>query len=250
MPGIFRKSVGLQVPDRDGELFLTTIEEMAEHYIEAVREVQPEGPYRLGGWSMGGLVALEMARRLSEQNQRVESLVLIDSVAPAAQQRRLSDTGDAAMALSFAMDLAGIFGVPVPVSSADVEALDTAEEVLALLHERMQAARLVPPDLELSQIMRLFETFRINVRAMDRYSASVFSGRLVLFKAGERLSTKAEAPDLGWCELAASGMEIREVAGNHYSILREPNVEVLAEGLKEVLDAARAPGGAREKFFN
>ena len=41
-------------------------------------------------------------------------------------------------------------------------------------------------------------------------------------------------------------LEIREVEGNHYSILREPNVEVLADGLKEVLDPARAPGGARK----
>ncbi|MCP4659753.1 MAG: non-ribosomal peptide synthetase, partial [bacterium] len=54
---------GLQVPDRGGEFFLTEIGEMAEHYVEAIREVQPEGPYRLGGWSMGGLVAFEMARQ-------------------------------------------------------------------------------------------------------------------------------------------------------------------------------------------
>ncbi len=178
-----------------------------------------------------------MARRLGEQNQRVEHLFLIDSVAPAARERRRSDTGDVALALVFAGDLAGIFGVDVPVSSADVRALETAEEVLVLLHEKMQAAGLVPPDLELSEIMRLFETFRINVRAMDRYSASIYPGRLVLFKAGERLSPKAEAPDLGWGELAAGGLEIREVEGNHYSILREPHVKVLAAGLREVLES-------------
>ncbi|MCP4658832.1 MAG: non-ribosomal peptide synthetase, partial [bacterium] len=237
---------GLQLPDREGELFLTTIGEMAEHYLEAIREVQPEGPYRLGGWSMGGLVAFEMARRLAEQNQRVERLVLIDSMAPVADRGKASDTGDAALALSFARDLAGVFGVPVPVSSADIEALNTAEEVLSLLHEKMQAARLVPPDLELSQVVRLFETFRINVRAMERYRAPAFSGRLVLFKAGERLSKKAEAPDLEWGGLAEGGVEIHEVGGNHYSILREPDVEALADGLKEVLNPARAPGGARK----
>ncbi|MCP4660258.1 MAG: non-ribosomal peptide synthetase, partial [bacterium] len=222
---------GLQVPDREGELLLTTIEEMAEHYVEAVREVQPEGPYRLGGWSMGGTVAFEMARRLAEQDQRVEQLVLIDSRAPAADRGKTSDTGDAALAIVFARDLAGIFGVSLPVASADVEALDTAEEVLHLLHEKMQAAGLVPPGLELPEIVRLFAMFRINVRAMERYSASACSGRLVLFKAGERFSPKAEAPDLGWGELAAGGLEIHEVEGDHYSILREPHVEVLGDCL-------------------
>ncbi|MCP4653941.1 MAG: hypothetical protein GY856_00840, partial [bacterium] len=215
--------------------------EMAEHYVEAVREVQPEGPYRLGGWSMGGLVAFEMARQLAEQNQRVEQLVLIDSMAPSTAPGKASDTGDAALALVFARDLAGIFGVSLPVSPADVEALDTAEEVLAKLHEKMQAARLVPRGLELSEIVRLFAMFRINVRAMERYSASAYSGRLVLFKAGERLSRKSEAPDLGWGELAEGGVEIHEIGGNHYSILRDPHVEVLADCLKEALDPARAP---------
>ncbi len=204
------------------------------------------GPYRLGGWSMGGLIAFEMARQLSEQHQRVERLVLIDSVAPAARQWRPEATGDAELALVFAMDLAGIFGVAVPVSSADIEALNTAEEVLSVLHEKMQAARLVPPDLELSQVVRLFETFRINVRALERYSAPVYPDRLVLFKAVERHTSPAEAPDLGWGELAEGGLEIHEVEGNHYSILREPNVEVLADGLREVLDPARAPGRARK----
>ncbi len=235
---------GLQVPDREGEHFLTTIEEMAEHYVEALLEVQPEGPYRLGGWSMGGLIAFEMARQLSEQHQRVERLVLIDSVAPAARQRRPEATGDAELALGFAMDLAGIFGVAVPVSPADIETFHTAEEVLAFLHEKMQAARLVPPDLGLSEIIRLFATFKINVRAMECYGPPACSGRLVLFKAGERLSQAPEASDLGWGELVGGGLEIREVEGNHYSMLREPHVEVLADGLREVLDAARAPGGA------
>ncbi|MCP4661804.1 MAG: AMP-binding protein [bacterium] len=233
---------GLQVPDRDGELLLTTIEEMAEHYVEAIREVQPEGPYRLGGWSMGGIVALEMARQLCENNHGVDRLVLIDSRAPSTAPDKASDTGDAALAFVFARDLAGIFGVSLPVASEQVEPFDTAEEVLGLLHEKMQAAGLVPPGLELPEIVRLFAMFRINVRAMERYSASAYSGRLVLFKAGERLSKESEAPDLGWSELAEGGLEIHEIGGNHYSILRDPHVEVLADCLAEILDPAWAPG--------
>ncbi|MCP4663173.1 MAG: AMP-binding protein, partial [bacterium] len=237
---------GLQVPDREGELFLTTIEEMAEHYVAAVRELRTQGPYRLGGWSLGGLVALEMARQLSAQNQRVEALVLLDSVAPTARQHRPSETGDAALALAFARDLAGIFGVALPGSSADIETFPTAEEVLETLHETMQAAGLVPPDLELSEIIRLFATFRINVRAMERYKAPVFSGRLVLFKARERLSRESETSDLGWGELAKGGLEIHEVEGNHYSILRDPHVEELADCLKEVLDRPGPDGPPSE----
>ncbi len=211
---------------------------MAEHYVEAMREVQPEGPYRLGGWSMGGVVAFEMARRLAEQNQRVERLVLIDSFAPAAaDDGRASQADDDALALAFARDQAGILGADLPVSSEELKTLDTAEETLSFLVEKMQAARLLPPGLDLSQIGRLFEMFRINIRATERYCVQTCPGRLILFKAGESLSEEPQAPDLGWGGLAAGGLEIHEIGGNHYSILREPHVEALADRLTEVLES-------------
>src|SRR5215218_3483828 len=62
-----------------GELPHARIEEMAADYLAALRAVQPEGPYRLGGWSMGGVVAFEMARRLEAAGEAVELLAVIDS---------------------------------------------------------------------------------------------------------------------------------------------------------------------------
>jgi pimeloyl-ACP methyl ester carboxylesterase len=54
------------------------IERIAAGYIEAMRRVQPTGPYHLGGWSFGGFVAFEMARQLHAAGERVGSLVLLD----------------------------------------------------------------------------------------------------------------------------------------------------------------------------
>ncbi|SMF97504.1 Acyl transferase domain-containing protein [Methylomagnum ishizawai] len=58
------------------------VEDMARDYVAAVRRVQPEGPYRLGGYSGGGVIAYEMARQLQAEGQRVEKLVLLDAYAP------------------------------------------------------------------------------------------------------------------------------------------------------------------------
>ena len=55
------------------------MESLAARHLEAVRSVQPEGPYLLGGWSFGGRVAFEMARQLEAAGQAVEPLVLIDA---------------------------------------------------------------------------------------------------------------------------------------------------------------------------
>ena len=74
---------GLQALGVDGRRRpLSTVEAMASSYLEAIREVQPEGPYFLGGYSGGGVIAFEMTRRLMDQGERVALLVLFDTVSP------------------------------------------------------------------------------------------------------------------------------------------------------------------------
>jgi 3-oxoacyl-(acyl-carrier-protein) synthase/thioesterase domain-containing protein/SAM-dependent methyltransferase/acyl carrier protein len=65
-----------------GEEFDGDIERMASRYVDAIQARQPKGSYLLGGWSFGGLVAYEMARRLREQGGKVDLLVLLDTPAP------------------------------------------------------------------------------------------------------------------------------------------------------------------------
>src|SRR5262249_42542233 len=59
------------------------MEEMAAEYLAALREIQPQGPYHLGGWSVGGLVALEIAQQLVIQGESINLLALLDSSPPA-----------------------------------------------------------------------------------------------------------------------------------------------------------------------
>ena len=66
----------------DGQDPHTRIEDMAAYYIQAMQTVQPTGPYLLGGWSMGGVVAFEMAQQLHAQGQRVALLALLDGRIP------------------------------------------------------------------------------------------------------------------------------------------------------------------------
>ncbi len=65
-----------------GEALLPTVEEMAAHYLEELRAFRPRGPYLLGGSSMGGMIAYEMAQRLAAEGEEVPLLVLIDTFGP------------------------------------------------------------------------------------------------------------------------------------------------------------------------
>ena len=59
------------------------INDIATQYVDLIRrEVQPEGPYLLGGWSMGGMIAVKMAKIMQDQGQKVLHVVLIDSLNP------------------------------------------------------------------------------------------------------------------------------------------------------------------------
>ncbi|HET9803512.1 MAG TPA: alpha/beta fold hydrolase, partial [Candidatus Acidoferrum sp.] len=81
--GVYRPFYALQSPALEGNPLSPdiTIETLARSYLEAVRKAVPKGPYLLGGWSFGGLVAAEMARALRHDGEEVPLLVLLDSYA-------------------------------------------------------------------------------------------------------------------------------------------------------------------------
>ncbi|SUA48132.1 Tyrocidine synthase III [Nocardia africana] len=74
-----RPLYGLQSPALSGEDLPGTVEQWARRYVEAIRSVQPEGPYYLLGWSLGGVLAHAVAVRLQDEGERVELLAVMDS---------------------------------------------------------------------------------------------------------------------------------------------------------------------------
>jgi len=209
---------GLQSPEKP----LDDLREVAALYLDAVQQVQPQGPYRLAGWSMGGVVAFEMARQLNERGEQVELLALIDTVSPVlwAQEPEPDDTG---LVAAFALDLARLSGATVP--DVDLTGLDK-EGALALVLKLGREAGVLAPGVELADLRRLFDRFRANRRALSTYEPHLYEGEAVLFRAHERPAGREEDPALGWTGLVAN-LTVREVPGDHYTILRE-DVEALA----------------------
>ncbi|HEX7956811.1 MAG TPA: thioesterase domain-containing protein, partial [Pyrinomonadaceae bacterium] len=236
---------GLQARGLDGvHAPQTRVEDMAAHYVEAVRTVQPEGPYLLGGWSMGGAVAFEMARQLQEQGQAVALLALLDAPAPTAEDAQRADD-ELALLAAFAQDV----GLPLDRLALSAEDLQLAPRALmAHVLQAAQAADLMPPDVDLAQIELLFAVFKANVLARRGYSPRAHSFPLALLRASEPAGDDAGDESLGWNDLTAGAAEICRVPGDHYSMLREPHVGRLAEELEARLARAHevtAGGGSR-----
>jgi thioesterase domain-containing protein len=217
---------GLQSPDPP----IQDLREMAARYLEALREVQPEGPYRLAGWSMGGVVAYEMARQLAERGERVDLLALIDAASPErwAGEPEPDETERVAL---FASDLARLHGLGIP----DVDLSGLGEDgALELVLDLGRKAGLLPPGVELAELRRLFERFRANRRALSFYEPLPLTG-----DTGEIAIFRAAGHDVsGWSRWVKGRLQVFDLPGDHYTLLRD-EVETLAARLRTLLTLAR-----------
>ncbi|MCP4659505.1 MAG: hypothetical protein GY856_29205 [bacterium] len=227
---------GLQTPDLgQHQARLREIGGMAELYLEAVRAVEPAGPYRLGGWSMGGVVAFEMARQLAAEGEETELLALIDSAVTHSAEGPDEADDEAVILALFAWDLQGLLARPLTLPLEDLRHL-SGDQGLVRLFELARENQLLPPGVDLAQIRDLYDIFANNHRALRRYRAQPYAGKVTLLKARGEASGQRRNPTRGWDELALGGVEVHEISGTHYSILHEPQVQDLAQRIREDLE--------------
>ncbi|HVB55147.1 MAG TPA: amino acid adenylation domain-containing protein [Candidatus Acidoferrales bacterium] len=210
------------------------IEEMAAYYINAIRTVQAEGPYLLGGWSMGGVVAFEMAQQLHAQGQRAALLVLLDTRVPASHE----EFADEDFEVTLLVDFVRYFGLSL--DPHDALARLPKHELLQRVLEHAKRAGLMPSDIEVSHAEPFIELCKADFQATRNYELHHYPGRITLFKAGQELEGIPSDPTLGWREWAAGGVDVHVVPGNHATMVYKPHVEVLAETLRACLDQVQA----------
>jgi thioesterase domain-containing protein/acyl carrier protein len=204
---------GIQSRGVDGDLPpLTSIEAMADAYIEAIRPVQPEGPYYLGGWSMGGIIAFEMAQQLRAQNEDVALVALLDSSNPVYYED--------------------------PAPDDDESILAGFNEALAIVLRQMGAADVSPREIAPVQYERLLEVYKANMRAWRNYVPKPYSSRVTLLRADARSEEINKMIEEGWREVLGDYLTIRPVPGNHYTMMVEPNILALAQELHACLAEA------------
>ncbi|GEJ57773.1 non-ribosomal peptide synthetase [Anaeromyxobacter diazotrophicus] len=219
-----RPFLGLQAPDIEGEgPFDTTIEAMAARYLAAIRARQPSGPYLLGGWSMGVAVAFELAQRLRAAREEVACLALLD------QGPRVP--GD--VPLDDAAYLVDTFGQHVPLVAEHLRRLDPGSQVAHVYAEARRIGWLLPEVTE-AQFARFVRVLRAHTDAFRRYRPAPYPGRITVVRTAAARGTGG----LGWEALAAGGVDVIEVPGDHLTMLDKPHVRALAAALALALEAA------------
>lgn len=222
-----------------------SIEAMAARCAAAIREVQPHGPYNLGGFCFGGVLAYEVARQLGEAGEHTAFLAIIEGSAPPAlhQRRPIYDSGRLAIIRQAA---------PYWLSGNKELGGWRLRERLARLTGRPRSTKpRLQRDAELDNFAD-FDTARpesqlklseINKRAINAYVPRPYAGPVTLFRAravhpGHVLRSKLD-PLRGWGGLAGGGVTVRYVSGTHAGILEKPYASDLAAQLTAALREAQ-----------
>lgn len=221
---------GLQSAGLDGRQNPhTKVEQMAAHYIKVIADLQPKGPYFLGGLSFGGIVAFEMARQLQRQGRQVGCVALFDSWPQSvaddfkiAQRIDLHLTNLRQLSLS---DRLTYFGRMAKTARRKLKS-----RIWKVRHQFYR-------DHQDQLPAALRNIYEINYQASKEYVMQPYSGSVTLFRASDNSALKDEDELFGWDKFATA-VDLYRVPGDHVSMMNEPHVQALAEQLKRCLALA------------
>jgi amino acid adenylation domain-containing protein len=218
------------------------IDEMAAHYIKEIRELQPHGPYSIGGRSLGGIIAYEMACQLSAQGEKVALLALLDSY-PVGYGRLAPD--GKSMRNKFVRSLRR-----VKAHLSNLKGFSLREKFIYLVDK----AQYIPIEMKSSLWRMVFRSYQnlgrdlpdalrdveeFNWLASRNFVPKLYDGKVTLFWASSDLRAKFDLIE-GWQTLARGGMDLHEISGTHLDMIKEPHVTDLAKQLNACLLGAQA----------
>jgi thioesterase domain-containing protein len=217
---------------------LYRIEEMAAHYLKEIRSVQPKGPYHLLGYSFGGTVVLEMAQQLYAAGEKVGLLGMLDTRANTSMGERANGPSTDRLTIDKhgQSRLVGYFHRNMDQKGARawwnffVQDLKERRPRYTTALAAKMCSR-IPASLKYP--------FEINSFAQRNYRKKTFPGKLTLFRASKQEA--GNSPDNGWGPIFLQGIEIHEIPGDHWQVLSEPGIDVLAKSIGECLSRFDEP---------
>lgn len=226
------------------------LDEMVEEYIRCIKLIQPNGPYIIGGYSFGGLVAFQIAKVLSEGGDKVCKLIMLDTF-PSTQEvidRFYSDYDSKYFVLTMGNELCRASGSDVFITYEDIEGISERflpEHVVRLVKERTNNP--MSSDDIYNYIMGAKRVSDYAEEAYKEYEPKKYNGSDVLyFRATKGYIAndnhqKSKGLDLldgydylsPWRKLITNKMEVVDVPSDHYNILERESLEVVCNKLKK-----------------
>lgn len=209
---------------------LTSLEAMAELYLKEIKAIQPEGPYFLGGYCMGGTIAYEMAQQLRAQGDEVALVAMLDTYNFALMEK---NSGARAIYQKLKFHLGNFLKL------RPAEMLDYAREKVRVARDgefkNWIGGVTGKKSTDEGSETREASVQSVNDAACLAYTPKPYAGALTLFKPQVNYDYYPD-PDMGWKELALGGLHHEELPVNPHAMLVEPYVQELAQRIKRIID--------------
>jgi thioesterase domain-containing protein len=223
---------------------------MADHYIDAIRTVQPEGPYLLGGHSAGGVIVYAIAQRLMSEGQEVH-LFILDTATPHYYSGLWAHSdgvqSDAERLIGIATVMEKHLGKELHISCDDLQTLNFDDQLRYFLEKLREGGIALPEgDDGIVMLRGLLNVVQCTHKAIVAYRPQDGpKPPLTLFRAEERMEVPqmsheippigVDDPTWGWSALASVPVQVHIVPGDHITMLTSPHAEILAERLRACL---------------
>ncbi|MCV6638056.1 amino acid adenylation domain-containing protein [Candidatus Albibeggiatoa sp. nov. NOAA] len=240
-----RPFYGLQSIGLDGvSVPLHTIEAIAAHHIEHMKQIQAEGEYYLCGHSAGAYIAFEIARQLEAQGDSVGLLAILDVDASYAYTSHECHKWDeVTWILEMARLFEEVFHTTLGLLRDELLALDSPEQCYLHFKQKLENIYFYPPNTPMEQFMAHLNVFKANMLATTNCDLPQvqLKAKLALFRTEMGVYTDKSAEILqdatwGWQQLAQQPVDVYDVPGDHNTMLQQPHVAVLADYMNDALD--------------
>ncbi len=230
----------LQMLDEDmtAEMESASFEQLAGFYCGLIREVQPEGPYRLAGWCVSGWLAYEVARQLEQMGEEIELLMIMDAWAPGywdrpSQVRRMLRQG------AFLVQRLG-WGLRRIRQISLAQKREHGEQSLQGV---AAAARKLPawlqhwlvPAVEMPEVEEMRPSERVANNASVIYEATPIRGTVMIFNSEEQPTGPFLARDMGWAQVVGRPVPAYLVPGDHQEMFDKAGSRIMAARAREAL---------------
>jgi amino acid adenylation domain-containing protein len=228
---------------------LDRVEVIAQRYVDEIIKVRPRGPYILGGYSVGGLMALEVAQRLQQRGLEVAKVIAFDTMAPGYPRRM-------PVPIRFAIHIANFLS-----HRGERKWTYLAQRFKNIRHRLLRTFGLghwdLPSPLNVGGLSE--QTLKKVWAALERarmyyWPDGPFDGPIVLVRSELRehwAATRLDDPLKGWARWTTQPVQVVSVPAGHMEIFAEDNLELLVRQMRDVIRTDKKPArrpGSRGSF--
>ena len=238
MLGVDQPFYGLQSQGLEqGETPIFTIPDMAADYLKAIRLVQPSGPYQLAGWSLGSIIAFEMAQQLVGAGETVSFLGLFEgrprSVATTAHHRKPPADRETLVSNRETEVLVELAVNDLELSEKEARQLSPEQRIARYL-DGIKSTDQIAATFSHEQLRRLLRVSVVNLLALESYELKAYPGDVVLFRIPV---SKNQDESYGWSRFVLGHIQIHEFPGKHSEFMSGPSIALMAEKVTQYLQS-------------